>query len=85
MKGTEGSNVIAVEQVPWDEVCRYGVLGFADSMRINAMIEKPTRDLAPSNCIISGRYILQPGIFHKIAAIKPGAGGEIQLTDAMIA
>ena len=49
------------------------------------MIEKPEREQAPSNHIISGRYILQPEIFAKIEAAKPGAGGEIQLTDAMIA
>ena len=51
----------------------------------NSMVEKPQRSQAPSNHIISGRYILQPEIFGKIEAAKPGAGGEIQLTDAMIA
>jgi len=84
-----GGNVIAVEEVPWTDVGRYGVVGFSRNsnnvMAINEMIEKPTRELAPSNCIISGRYILQPEIFKKISAVKPGAGGEIQLTDAMIA
>jgi UTP--glucose-1-phosphate uridylyltransferase len=82
-----GGNVIAVEEVPREDVGRYGVVGFdtaqGDSMKINQMIEKPSRELAPSNFIISGRYILQPEIFGKIAASKPGAGGEIQLTDAM--
>ena len=84
-----GGNVIAVEEVPWTEVSRYGVVGYSRSsdnvMTIGQMIEKPSREQAPSNCIIAGRYILQPEIFGKIAAAKPGAGGEIQLTDAMIA
>jgi UTP--glucose-1-phosphate uridylyltransferase len=48
------------------------------------MIEKPTREAAPSNLIITGRYILQPDIFTMLAREKRGAGGEIQLTDAMI-
>jgi UTP--glucose-1-phosphate uridylyltransferase len=84
-----GGNVIAVEEVPWADVNRYGVVGFHKGLEnllaINQMVEKPTLADAPSNNIISGRYILQPEIFAKIAAVKPGAGGEIQLTDAMIA
>jgi UTP--glucose-1-phosphate uridylyltransferase len=84
-----GGNVVAVESVPWSEVGRYGVVGYDQAghgaMSINAMIEKPKPEQAPSNQIISGRYILQPEIFAKIAAAKPGAGGEIQLTDAMAA
>jgi UTP--glucose-1-phosphate uridylyltransferase len=52
-------------------------------MLIDRMVEKPEPDQAPSNHIISGRYILQPRIFELLAALKPGAGGEIQLTDAM--
>ena len=85
----QGGNVLAVEEVPWTDVSRYGVVGFGYGhggvMAIDEMIEKPPRERAPSNSIISGRYILQPQIFEKIAAVKPGAGGEIQLTDAMIA
>ena len=85
----EGGNVIAVEEVPWCDVSRYGVVGFdktsSHEMAISGMVEKPQREQAPSNHIISGRYILQPEIFAKIAASAPGAGGEIQLTDAMIA
>ncbi len=84
-----GGNVVAVEEVSWKDVSRYGVVGFDRTsdgvMMINQMIEKPPRDQAPSNQIIAGRYILQPGIFEKIATAKAGAGGEIQLTDAMIA
>ncbi len=84
-----GGNIVAVEEVPWADVSRYGVVGFTKAngmdMSINEMIEKPQREQAPSNHIISGRYILQPEIFDKIEAAAPGAGGEIQLTDAMLA
>jgi UTP--glucose-1-phosphate uridylyltransferase len=83
-----GGNVIAVEETPWEQVHRYGVVAPRDwhgnHFTIAAMIEKPPRDKAPSNLIISGRYILQPEIFAEIEKQKPGAGGEIQITDAMI-
>jgi UTP--glucose-1-phosphate uridylyltransferase len=84
----ERANIIAVEQVPSDRVHMYGVVGIAERKDalypITAMVEKPTRETAPSNLIITGRYILQPEIFDILAAEKRGAGGEIQLTDAMI-
>ena len=83
-----GGNVIAVEEAPREELNRYGVIGYTGepggALAIDRMVEKPAIDEAPSNLIISGRYILQPGIFQHIAAVKPGAAGEIQLTDAMI-
>ena len=83
-----GGNVIAVEKVGLDQVHRYGVVGAkewrGDSFTIDGMVEKPRREDAPSNLIISGRYILQPQIFDEISAQAPGAGGEIQITDAMI-
>ncbi len=83
-----GGNVLAVEEVPGEHVNRYGVVGVGEKLhqgfRIESMVEKPEPEDAPSNLIISGRYILQPGIFDKIATQNPGAGGEIQLTDAMI-
>jgi len=83
-----GGNVIAVEEVLWEQVHRYGVVGAQDwkgnAFAINSMVEKPKREAAPSNLIISGRYILQPEIFAEIAKQEPGAGGEIQITDAMI-
>ena len=86
--GRGGGNVIAVEEVPWDQVDRYGVVGASkwqgNSFVIDGMVEKPPRDKAPSNLIISGRYILQPEIFGEIEKQAPGAGGEIQITDAMI-
>jgi UTP--glucose-1-phosphate uridylyltransferase len=82
-----GGNVIAVEEVPKSEVHRYGVVDFHLNARhhmiIDDMVEKPPIGKAPSNLIISGRYILQPEIFARIASLEPGVGGEIQLTDAM--
>jgi UTP--glucose-1-phosphate uridylyltransferase len=83
-----GGNGVAVEEVPWDEVHRYGVAGARDwkdnAFTVASLVEKPARQDAPSNLIISGRYILQPEIFAEIAKQSPGAGGEIQITDAMI-
>jgi UTP--glucose-1-phosphate uridylyltransferase len=83
-----GGNVIAVEEVPWEQVHRYGVVGAKDwkdnAFTIDGMVEKPKREAAPSNLIISGRYILQPEVFAEIERQEPGAGGEIQITDAMI-
>jgi UTP--glucose-1-phosphate uridylyltransferase len=83
-----GGNVVAVEEVSPDDVHRYGVVGTKDwdgnGFTIDRMVEKPKREDAPSNFIISGRYILQPEIFAEISAQTPGAGGEIQITDAMI-
>ena len=84
-----GGNVVAVEEVPWDQVNRYGVVAAQDwqdnAFTITGMVEKPKRrEDAPSNLIISGRYILQPEIFAEIERQEPGAGGEIQITDAMI-
>jgi UTP--glucose-1-phosphate uridylyltransferase len=83
-----GGNVVAVEVVAPDQVHRYGVVGASNwqgnGFSIDAMIEKPKPGEAPSNLIISGRYILQPQIFNEISSQEPGAGGEIQITDAMI-
>ncbi len=82
------ANIVAVEEVPMDRVHMYGVVGIGKSQgqafEITQMVEKPSRDHAPSNLIITGRYILQPEIFDILANQTRGAGGEIQLTDAMI-
>ena len=84
----ENPNIIAVEEVPADRVHMYGVVGVGKRQgklfELTQMVEKPDRATAPSNLIITGRYILQPEIFDVLAAEKRGAGGEIQLTDAMI-
>lgn len=82
-----GGNVMAVEEVPRMEVSSYGVVGRGAGpdadFRISGMVEKPRPEEAPSNLIISERYILQPEIFNLLADQPRGAGGEIQLTDAM--
>ncbi len=82
-----GGNVIGVEQVPESQTHKYGIVDPAnrDGRRITmkGMVEKPAQGTAPSNLSISGRYILQPEIFDLLATQEAGAGGEIQLTDAM--
>ena len=82
-----GGNVIGVEQVPEADTHKYGIVDPAerDGRRISmkGMVEKHPRGEAPSNLSISGRYILQPQIFDLLATQGRGAGGEIQLTDAM--
>src|SRR6267378_130609 len=84
----EDANLIAVEEVAADQTHMYGVVGIGKllvkDMAITGMVEKPPQGKAPSNLIISGRYILQPEIFAILEKQQPGAGGEIQLTDAMI-
>jgi UTP--glucose-1-phosphate uridylyltransferase len=86
------ANIIAVEEVPADRVHMYGIVGVekgagkdsSKAMPITGMVEKPKREDAPSNLSITGRYILQPEIFSILENQQTGAGGEIQLTDAMI-
>lgn len=82
-----GGNVLAVEEVPMSDVSSYGVIargeGPDQGFALTGMVEKPKLEDAPSNLIISGRYILQPEIFSLIAEQTRGAGGEIQLTDSM--
>ena len=84
----ESANVIAVEEVPHERVHMYGVVGIGETkgklFGITQMVEKPPREKAPSNLIITGRYILQPEIFDLLAKQTGGAGGEIQITDSMI-
>src|SRR6195256_6049371 len=83
-----GGNHIAVSPVPEDQTHLYGIVGVEDRTakvsRITGMIEKPQPASAPSNLHISGRYILQPEIFGILERGQRGAGGEIQVTDAMI-
>ncbi len=84
-----GGNIIAVE--PCEDPSGYGIIdpesrpdGFGDRViKMKGMVEKPKREDAPSNLFISGRYILQPDIFKLLEDQAPGAGNEIQLTDAM--
>ncbi len=85
--GRHGGNLIAVEEVAEDQTHQYGIVAvgqeFGQAFEITGMVEKPPKGTAPSNLIISGRYILQPEIFGILSAHETGAGGEIQLTDAM--
>jgi UTP--glucose-1-phosphate uridylyltransferase len=85
---TGGGNVIAVSEVPREQVHQYGIVGVGeargDGFRITSMVEKPKPADAPSNFMISGRYILQPEIFGLLAKQTAGAGGEIQVTDSML-
>ena len=82
------SNVVAVEAVPDDMTHNYGICGVgkrsSNIFEIDGMVEKPPKGTAPSNLSITGRYILQPEIFEILGNQERGAGGEIQLTDAMI-
>ena len=83
-----GGNVIVVEPAPEGEAHKYGIVALSDRDgrvgKMTGMVEKPPPGTEPSNLFISGRYILQPEIFAALAAHEKGAGGEIQLTDAMV-
>jgi UTP--glucose-1-phosphate uridylyltransferase len=82
-----GGNVVAALEMPASEMHRYGVIdpGATNGRltEIRGMVEKPTAGTAPSNLMLPGRYILQPEVMHVLDAQETGAGGEIQLTDAM--
>ncbi len=85
-----GGNIVAVDEVPENRVNQYGVIdpvtaGDAGPLvKMKGMVEKPPVGQAPSRLKITGRYILQPEIFNLLVTQTPGAGGEIQLTDAML-
>jgi len=85
-------SIIAIQEVPRDALANYGVIsgqpvaynGATDRLyQLSDLVEKPSPETAPSNLAVIGRYILEPQIFEALAATKPGAGGEIQLTDAL--
>ena len=85
---TDGS-VIGVQEVPHEDVSKYGIIepwitrSNAREQLVQSFVEKPSLDEAPSNLAILGRYILKPEIFDYLSTQKPGAGDEIQLTDAL--
>ena len=83
-----GGNIVVVEPVPESETHKYGIVALDGREgrlnRMTTMVEKPKPGTAPSNLIISGRYILQPEIFPLLERQGKGAGGEIQLTDSMV-
>jgi UTP--glucose-1-phosphate uridylyltransferase len=82
-----GGNLLSVLEVPREQVSSYGVIDPGASQgkltEVKGLVEKPAVEAAPSNLIISGRYILQPEVMRVLEAQEKGAGGEIQLTDAM--
>lgn len=84
-----GGNVVAVREVPAEETHRYGVVDpgkrDGDIVEIRGLVEKPAAGTAPSNLMLPGRYILQPDVMRILDRKEKGAGGEIQLTDAMAA
>ena len=83
-----GAGVVAVEPMPWELVQNYGVVKATKVKerlhRIRGLVEKPSREAAPSNLTIVGRYILPPEIFDCLERTPPGAKGEIQLTDGLL-
>jgi UTP--glucose-1-phosphate uridylyltransferase len=85
----EGASLLGVEEVPRDQTQSYGIVTIDkmqdDIARIHSIVEKPKPAAAPSNLAVIGRYVLTPRIFELLAAVTPGAGGEIQLTDAISA
>jgi len=85
--GKVGGNIVAALEVPESETHKYGVIdpGVSDGRltEIRGMVEKPAPGTAPSNLMLPGRYILQPSVMRELDAQEAGAGGEIQLTDAM--
>ncbi|MBU5210432.1 UTP--glucose-1-phosphate uridylyltransferase GalU [Heyndrickxia oleronia] len=79
--------ILGIKQIEYKEVTRYGIIDGINLenqlYRIKRLIEKPRLEESPSNLAIMGRYILKPTIFDILGSLKPGAGGEIQLTDAL--
>jgi UTP--glucose-1-phosphate uridylyltransferase len=82
-----GGNIVAVVEVPREQTRRYGVLDVVGDdgalVRARGVVEKPEPAVAPSTLTIIGRYIIQPEVFGHLAALKPGSGNEIQLTDGL--
>lgn len=83
----ENMPVVGVMEVPWEKVSKYGIIDGEEISpgvyRIKDMVEKPSRQDAPSRLAIVGRYVLTPDIFEYLDKVTPGQGGEIQLTDAL--
>ncbi len=82
-----GGNMVAAMEVPRDKLSAYGILDIGEDMgsvvSVKGMVEKPPVDEAPSTLAVIGRYILTPNILDNLASTETGAGGEIQLTDAI--
>ena len=84
-----GGNMVAAMEVAQDKTSAYGILDVEDDMgsmvRVRGMVEKPKAGTAPSNLAVIGRYILSPSVLENLSTMEKGAGGEIQLTDAIAA
>ena len=82
-----GASVIAVMSVPDDQVHRFGIIAGSEVSenvwKVDSLVEKPALEDAPSNLAVFGRYLLSPRVMELLATVKPGVGGEIQLTDAL--
>ena len=82
-----GASVIAVMPVPDDQVHRFGIIAGSEVSenvwKVDSLVEKPALEEAPSNLAVFGRYLLSPRVMELLATVKPGVGGEIQLTDAL--
>lgn len=82
-----GTSVVAVEEVPLERVSKYGVISGEREdgpvWRVDDLVEKPQPEEAPSNLVIASRYVLTPDVFATLRDVRPGKGGEIQLTDAL--
>jgi UTP--glucose-1-phosphate uridylyltransferase len=83
-------SIVAIQEVPLNETSKYGIIAgelidkSLDTYLVSNMVEKPSKNNAPSNMAIIGRYILTPDIFNILRNIQPGKGGEIQITDALL-
>ncbi|HEX4868795.1 MAG TPA: UTP--glucose-1-phosphate uridylyltransferase GalU [Acidimicrobiales bacterium] len=82
-----GSSVISCKEFPPEQISAYGCVAYEDAgdrlLRIQSIVEKPDPEDAPSSYAVLGRYVFTPGIFDALDEVKPGKGGEIQLTDAI--
>jgi UTP--glucose-1-phosphate uridylyltransferase len=85
----EGCSILGVMEVPREQTASYGIVSperaGAELSAVRALVEKPKPESAPSTLAVVGRYVLAPRIFERLAAVQPGSGGEIQLTDAIAA
>lgn len=83
-----GGNIVATTEVTKEDTARYGIIDIEEdngrTVKVKNLVEKPDPEQAPSRLAIMGRYILQPEIFNHLSAFETGAGGEIQLTDAIV-
>jgi UTP--glucose-1-phosphate uridylyltransferase len=85
--GQHGSSILGVQDVPRADTRSYGIVAASPVgeriEKVSAIVEKPKPEEAPSTLAVVGRYILTPRIFHHLESVRPGAGGEIQLTDGI--